>query len=259
MAHFVAQDGPGFALRWRSVIDRALTGRWPKIRTREVRRLPRAHHRREEPRHFLARLSTRASKPEVTDEAVPYVDALDRALLNRDISRHEADELVIIAHSLGLGRDDVLAIHRMYVQALCAHACADGVITAEERADLHRVGELLGLVPDEVERALTEVAAVRDSGDAGTKLATRIGEFRLKPGDKIVFTGEAPGISRRELEGRSEEAGLKVTGSVSRFTRLVVAADTDSLSGKARRARELGVPIVDVATFLRMLEPLEDK
>lgn len=256
LAHYLEKDGREFTRRWRSIIERALQGRWPEIPVRAARRLPRAHHRRDTPAHFLARLSSRASKPVVADEIAPYVDALDRALLNREISRHEADELVSVANSLGLGRDEVLTVHRMYVYALCARAWADGVITDDERTDLHKVGVLLGLTLDEVEAALREIAAAGEPDVQRSEWADRVGTFRLKPGDKVVFTGEPPGMSRSELEARSEKAGLKVTGSVSRFTRLVVAADTDSLSGKARRARELGVPIVDVATFLRMLEAL---
>jgi exonuclease, DNA polymerase III, epsilon subunit family len=110
LAHYLGQDGPAFTRRWRPVIERALERRWPEIPVGAARRLSRAHHRSEAPTHFLARLSTRASKPVVADEVAQYVDALDRALLNRDISRYEADELVSIAHSLGLGRDDVLAL-----------------------------------------------------------------------------------------------------------------------------------------------------
>lgn len=44
-----------------------------------------------------------------------------------------------------------------------------------------------------------------------------------------------------------------MTGVVSRKTTIVVAADPDSISGKARKARDLGIPIVDYATYLGML------
>lgn len=61
-------------------------------------------------------------------------------------------------------------------------------------------------------------------------------------------------MARADLEYQARVLGLRVTGSVSSNTTLVVAADPDSLSGKARKARSLGVPIVDYATYLRMLE-----
>lgn len=79
--------------------------------------------------------------------------------------------------------------------------------------------------------------------------------FALKPGDTVVFTGEAPGMTRADLEYQARALRLRVTGAVSRNTTLVVAADPDSLSGKARKARSLGIPIVDYPTYLRNSGP----
>lgn len=83
-----------------------------------------------------------------------------------------------------------------------------------------------------------------------------VGSFVLKRGDKVVFTGEAPGVSRGELECQAQALELRVSNSVCRNTTLVVAADPDSLSGKARKARSLGVPIVDYQTYFRMIQCL---
>lgn len=258
LTHYMKRDGGLFERRWRPIIDRALRGQWPRWPGGAGRSLSRGRHRRGSPEHFLARLSARAPKPIVHDEIAPYIDALDRALLNRHISRHEANELVSIATSLGLSRQDALALHRLYVRALCVQALADGIVTAQERADLHKVAHLLGLAQHEVEAALREAAAARETETTDGLPAHKVGGFRLQPGDRIAFTGEPSGVSRAQLEARSQRAGLRVTSGVSRFTKLVVAADTDSLSGKARRARELGVAIVDVQTFLRMLSELEE-
>lgn len=45
-----------------------------------------------------------------------------------------------------------------------------------------------------------------------------------------------------------------MTSAVSRKTKLVVAADPDSESGKARRARELGIALIAEPVFLTMLQ-----
>jgi DNA polymerase III subunit epsilon len=58
---------------------------------------------------------------------------------------------------------------------------------------------------------------------------------------------------RAEITAQARAAGLRMTGTVSRQTTVVVAADPDSLSGKARDARGLGVPVVNEHTFLRTL------
>lgn len=209
------------------------------------------------PQHFLARLASRAPRPVVAAETEPCIEALDRVLLNRHISRHEADELVGVANVLSLGREGALELQGRYLQALCVQAWADGVVTDDERADLERVMQLLGLSLYELEAALGEAAASRETGVRPATLAEQVGTFQLQLEDRVVFTGDAPGVSRRELERESREAGLRVTGSVSRVTRLLVAADPDSISGKARRARERGGPIADVDTFVRMLGSMD--
>jgi DNA polymerase-3 subunit epsilon len=61
---------------------------------------------------------------------------------------------------------------------------------------------------------------------------------------------------REEIVAQAASVGIRVTGSVSRQTRVVAAADPDSLSGKAKKARELGVPVVSEAAFLRVLDQL---
>jgi DNA polymerase-3 subunit epsilon len=69
----------------------------------------------------------------------------------------------------------------------------------------------------------------------------------------IVFTGEST-ESRADLESLAYSAGATVKGSVSKSTTLVVAADPTTLSGKGRRARELGVSIISVKDFLNALK-----
>ncbi|MFF9118979.1 TerD family protein [Streptomyces massasporeus] len=74
----------------------------------------------------------------------------------------------------------------------------------------------------------------------------------LVQGMKIAITGETQ-TPRAELERQAVEAGLNVMGSVSRHTSALVGNDTSSGSGKARRALAEGVPVLDEATFVRLL------
>ena len=75
----------------------------------------------------------------------------------------------------------------------------------------------------------------------------------LLAGDRVVFTGDMT-LSRTEIEARATAAGLRVTASVSAKTALVVAADPYTQSGKANRARQLGVRMVTEQVFLHMLD-----
>ena len=176
-----------------------------------------------------------------------YLTVLDRVLLDRHVSHHEADELVSVAEMFDISRDDAVRLHRVYLSSLAAVAIADGIVSEAEYEDLASVAQVLGLSTDAVDTAIEEARNARPSSGPKT------GGFAVEPGDRIVFTGEARGISRPDLEYQAACLGYKVAGAVSGKTKLVVAADPDSLSGKARRARELGVPIVDFTTYAAMI------
>lgn len=68
--------------------------------------------------------------------------------------------------------------------------------------------------------------------------------FRLHRGDRLVLTGTM-NRSRDEWIYLLEGLGLVIWPTVTMQVRLVVAADIDSESTKARKARDYGIPIVD--------------
>ncbi|HYZ27933.1 MAG TPA: BRCT domain-containing protein, partial [Thermoleophilaceae bacterium] len=70
-------------------------------------------------------------------------------------------------------------------------------------------------------------------------------------GKTFVITGTLPNLSREEAAAKIEEAGGKVTGSVSKNTDyLLLGADPGS---KLAKAEKLGTEIVDEAAFLTLL------
>jgi len=68
----------------------------------------------------------------------------------------------------------------------------------------------------------------------------------------FVLTGTLPTLSREEAKERIEAAGGKVSGSVSKKTKYLVAGE--EAGSKLDKARELGVEIVDEARLLAMIE-----
>jgi DNA ligase (NAD+) len=70
-------------------------------------------------------------------------------------------------------------------------------------------------------------------------------------GKTFVLTGTLPSLERQEATELIEQAGGRVTGSVSRKTDVVVAGE--EAGGKLDKARALGIEIIDEAELLRRL------
>jgi DNA polymerase-3 subunit epsilon len=241
-----------FADRWAHCCGQSLHVDWPAIAADPSCVKPRAFEGAGGPADtYVGRLA--AHLPAVGGSGVTddYLEVLDRALIDRILALHEMDELIALARDLGLSREQTDVAHRDYLGALARQAWADGAVSDAEIADLLVVADLLGIGDDDVESTIVE-AKQAPRGAVSTSCAPPVGAFALETGDRVVFTGEMPGISRDQLCHEAEELGLRPMSSVSRKTKLVVASDPDSISGKARKARECGVPVIDFAAYFRL-------
>lgn len=74
-------------------------------------------------------------------------------------------------------------------------------------------------------------------------------------GMTIVVTGTLPTLSRQEAEALIARNGGKASGSVSKKTAYVLAGE--AAGSKLTKARSLGVPVIEEAAFLRMIDQKE--
>ncbi len=77
-------------------------------------------------------------------------------------------------------------------------------------------------------------------------------ETRALEGRSFVFTGRLDSIARSEAKERVESLGGRVVSSVSSATGYLVRGERPG--SKAKRAEELGVPVLDEKAFLELLE-----
>lgn len=73
-------------------------------------------------------------------------------------------------------------------------------------------------------------------------------------GMTFVITGSLESFANRdELKSAIEKAGGKVAGSVSAKTNYLINNDLTSTSGKNKKAKELGIPVIDETEIIKML------
>ena len=191
---------------------------------------------------FLERITEKM--PDFTGpvEHLDYLALLDRCLLDRQISAHEANSLVELAETKGIGRTTCEALHLEYFDQFTAAAWADGILTEAETRDLESVGTALGMTP----------ATINAAKQHREVIAVPVASFTLVAGDLIVLTGEMR-RPRDDWHADLLALGFVPWAGVTKKVKLVVAADPDSLSGKAKKARDYGIPIVGEAGLEALL------
>ena len=101
-----------------------------------------------------------------------------------------------------------------------------------------------------IERLRTEGLQLKAEPTApGTESATA----SALAGQTFVLTGTLPTLSRHEAKDLIEQAGGKVTGSVSRKTNYVVVGE--DAGSKLEKAQSLSIPLLTEAELLNLLKP----
>jgi DNA polymerase-3 subunit epsilon len=184
-----------------------------------------------------------------------YRALLWRALEDGRVEEYEGNSLVDVATHWGLSFDRVKAIHLNYLSQLVKAAWVDRRITEVERREIQLAAQLLGfgrLSDDQLHNLLSscESTALSDAS------ATLVEEWT---GKAVCFTGECSCsmrgqlITREMAEQLAVNKGLRVLPSVTKKLDLLVVADPNTQSGKAKKARQYGIRIVHEPVFWRSL------
>ena len=178
--------------------------------------------------------------PTSDEKHVAYLLLLNMAMQDLVISKAEEAELNHWAEDLGVSSSQVQNLHQGYLDSFIQAALRDGVITLQER-------EMIELVAS----ALHLPVAIPDSPQL-----IQVNEDSLTVGKRVCFTGEAFGFSgntiqRADLEALAAKVGLHPVKDVTKKgCDILVAADEATMSGKAKKAKEWGIPVISVEKFV---------
>ncbi|QXQ10659.1 exonuclease domain-containing protein [Paeniglutamicibacter sp. Y32M11] len=189
--------------------------------------------------HFVDRVVDRLPEISGPAEHQEYLALLDRALLDRQLSAHEQSALIALADELQISRPTIIELHSRYFSSVAATAWNDGLLTKIELEDLETIARLLRIPPAQFEVA-SRTKPRRSAVDSVVAASPRT---VLKSGDLIVLTGDMT-QPRSTIEAALESSGYIPHSAVTKKVKLLVAADPDTLSGKARKARAYGIPVV---------------
>ena len=178
--------------------------------------------------------------PTSDEKFVAYLLLLNMAMQDLVISQSEQSELDHWAIDLGITEEELKDLHKAYLDSFIQAVLRDGVITIQERELIESVGKALKL-PVSIPDAPQPIQANED---------------HLSVGKRICFTGEASGfngriIIRGDLEALAAKVGLHPVRDVTKKgCDILVAADTSTMSGKAKKAKDWGIPIISVEKFV---------
>lgn len=105
-------------------------------------------------------------------------------------------------------------------------------------------------------RAMLQISAMRDRGVRWAEGAPKAPQQGPLLGKSIVLTGTLTSMTRDQAQAKLEALGAKMSDSVSKKTSLLIAGA--KAGSKLAKATELGVPVLDEAGFLALLESHAD-
>lgn len=160
-----------------------------------------------------------------------YIKLLNDIMEDGKIDPDETEKLrKFEAEKFGMNTSAKITAKRAYIHKEIDRALEDEILDESEDIHLHNITKQLHQGSDIIERRLRQF---------------KMREIELGPlsnGALVVRTGVLQGMNESDIEQILSEHGFNVHGNISRKVQLIVAADLESNSSKARKAREYGIP-----------------
>ena len=211
-------------------------------------------------RGFIRELSDLFHVEEYKQEIVKMEGFGEKSFRNLKNSVEKARNTDLARFLYSLGIPNIGTANARLIASFCENKWERvETLTKEELLTIDGVGEIMADAflaffadPDKrkmVDDLLKEVLLDESFEKLGTALA----------GKTFVITGSLAHYENREaLKAEIEKAGGRVAGSVSAKTSYLINNDINSTSGKNKKARELGIEIIDENTIMEWLSGGEE-
>jgi DNA polymerase-3 subunit epsilon len=178
--------------------------------------------------------------PAVEEVEASYLHALDVYIDDLILTSSEEGHLDELASMFDIDPQRRGRLHDAYIAAAISAARRDGIVSAAE-----------GSLIEKLCSALNASTSLIPSTTSTPKISSLDNQ-------RVCFTGtfvvNGSPITKEELAIIAANSGLQPIESVTKFgCDMVVAADPASTSGKAKKARNWGIPVVGVEEFLSLL------
>jgi DNA polymerase-3 subunit epsilon len=178
-----------------------------------------------------------------------YLNLLDRILEDRIVTDDEAELVKEYATDFKISSSTLSKIHEEYFRRLCSYYLEDEVISETESIDLNLISSLLG-----IDKTTCNLILQLEKGQERDikKKSKKVNPYE---GKSVCFTGalicELDGckIDREKAHELAIGKGLIIKSGVSSKLDILVVADPNTNSGKAKKARGLSIPIIAEMVF----------
>lgn len=184
-----------------------------------------------------------------------YLNLLDEILADRIITQSESEMLMDFLNVFSISQEQAIDIHSEYLRKLARVYLLDNYLSECECQDLSKVAALLCVEQDK----LSQIIEFEKANIAKENLSSETCPAADYIGKSICFTGQLISkiagrlIDRSFAQQMAMERGLVIKNGVSKNLDMLVVADPNSLSGKAQKARELGIKIIAEPVFWNMI------